>query len=235
MDDGDGALLIGTDHPPIAKADNIIVSTDLFQGGSSVLIPGSLLTANDTDDDLDNGTGEHLSVAAVDGSQTFGSVQMQSSDVLYNKDANFTLPGAGQSASDQFDYTVKDATGVTSSTHANLTIQGGSDLVGTGGDDVLVPGNGAHNLTGGAGNDTFVFTPNNGSDTITDFQIGQDHIQLSGFFTGNTDPAFQNFLANLQVAAGNVISDNAHLPGVQITLANVNVNQLHASDFVVHN
>ena len=71
---------------------------------------------------------------------------------------------------------------------------------------------------------------------ITDFTIGQDQIQLNGFFTSPTDPAFQSFLTTLQAAANGVhtISDS-HLLGVQITLTNVNVNQLHASDFIVHN
>lgn len=236
MDDGNGHPVIGTDHPPVAVPDSIIASADLLQSSSSVLIPGYLLTENDTDADLNSNVGEHLSVSAVDTSQTLGSVLLQGTDVLYTKSAGFTLPGAGQSATDQFGYTVTDATGITSSTHVTLTVEGGTSIVGTGGNDVFVTGNGTHTLTGGSGSDTFVFTPNNGNDTITDFQIGQDHIQLDGFFSSNTDPAFTAFLSNLQAQSNgvNTISDSSHLPGLTITLNNVSVNQLHASDFIIH-
>ena len=102
--------------------------------------------------------------------------------------------------------------------------------------DRISGGSGNDTIRGGGGNDTFVFAKNDGNDTITDFTIGQDQIQLNGFFTSPTDPAFQSFLTTLQAAANGVhtISDS-HLLGVQITLTNVNVNQLHASDFIVHN
>jgi Ca2+-binding RTX toxin-like protein len=118
------------------------------------------------------------------------------------------------------------------------TILGDSNnnvLNGLGGNDLINGRDGNDTLTGGGGNDTFVFAANNGNDTITDFQIGQDQIRLDGFFTSNTDQGFLDFVAALNNAANGVttISDS-HLTGVAITLTNVNVNQLHASDFVIN-
>lgn len=63
-------------------------------------------------------------------------------------------------------------------------LQGGAGrdvLNGDAGDDVLLGGWGSDLLTGGAGADRFVFTPGQGGrDIITDFQCGEDRIDLSG-------------------------------------------------------
>ena len=65
---------------------------------------------------------------------------------------------------------------------------GNNVLNGDAGNDTLMGGAGYDNLTGGAGNDVFVFdTPlytldsyatTTGYDTITDFTVGADKIQL---------------------------------------------------------
>lgn len=68
-------------------------------------------------------------------------------------------------------------------------LRGGSGrdtLIGAGGDDHIVGGLDADTLTGGPGADTFVFTRAiessvATSDTITDFQAGQDKLDLSAF------------------------------------------------------
>jgi len=53
-------------------------------------------------------------------------------------------------------------------------------IVGGDGNDELYGGLGIDNLTGGAGNDIFVLAPNQGRDTIKDFNINEDLIALSG-------------------------------------------------------
>jgi len=65
--------------------------------------------------------------------------------------------------------------------YKKLNGTGGRDTItGTAGDDVIFGGIGADTLTGGAGSDVFVFTNlQDGVDTITDFQLGSDRIQLS--------------------------------------------------------
>ncbi len=72
---------------------------------------------------------------------------------------------------------------------------GGNDIViGNGGDDYLAGGNGKDVLTGGAGEDVFVFytaLSKKSTDTITDFQRGDDTIglytQIFTALSGDTD------------------------------------------------
>ncbi|MFC3612588.1 calcium-binding protein [Lutimaribacter marinistellae] len=52
---------------------------------------------------------------------------------------------------------------------------------GTAADDILSDGDGSEVLTGRAGRDVFVFTPDGQADTIADFEPGIDRIDLSGF------------------------------------------------------
>jgi len=49
---------------------------------------------------------DNLTIASVDGSQSFGSVKLQGGDIVYTKSANFALPGDGQRPTDQIAYTV---------------------------------------------------------------------------------------------------------------------------------
>ncbi|GET38404.1 calcium-binding protein [Microseira wollei] len=70
---------------------------------------------------------------------------------------------------------------------------GGDDILNGGaGNDTLNGGKGADQLRGGAGNDiltggngpdTFIFAPGEGTDTVSDFQLGPDLIGLSGGLT----------------------------------------------------
>ena len=65
----------------------------------------------------------------------------------------------------------------------NDTLRGGDGhdlLLGGDGDDLLVGNLGEDTLVGGTGSDRFLLSPNSGTDTISDFQLGIDRIQLSG-------------------------------------------------------
>ena len=77
----------------------------------------------------------------------------------------------------------------------NLTLTGTGDIdgtanaadntiIGNGGDNVVDGGAGNDILTGGAGTDTFVVSAGNNADTITDFTVGTDKIDLSAVFGG---------------------------------------------------
>jgi Ca2+-binding RTX toxin-like protein len=69
--------------------------------------------------------------------------------------------------------------GVTDGQNFLFGYQGKDQLFGLGGDDFLNGGQGKDQLTGGEGADTFVFTKGSGKDTITDFEVGVDIIQVA--------------------------------------------------------
>lgn len=54
-------------------------------------------------------------------------------------------------------------------------------LLGTDGDDLILDGGGIDILTGSAGADVFIFVPDGSPDTITDFTIGEDRIDISSW------------------------------------------------------
>ena len=56
---------------------------------------------------------------------------------------------------------------------------GKDTLYGDAGDDTINGGEGDDTLAGGTGSDTFVFGPDTGNDTITDFDAANDTIDLS--------------------------------------------------------
>lgn len=58
---------------------------------------------------------------------------------------------------------------------------GNDTLAGAAGEDTLIAGTGADRLSGGAGADVFVFAADGQGDTVTDFQHGQDRLDLSGW------------------------------------------------------
>ena len=63
----------------------------------------------------------------------------------------------------------------------NNTITGNNGkniLIGNGGNDKLIGGAGSDTLTGGTGNDIFLFKSLSGIDTITDYSVANDTIQL---------------------------------------------------------
>src|SRR5262245_43158392 len=74
---------------------------------------------------------------------------------------------------------------------------GGDDtLNGAGGNDRLVGGSGNDTLTGGTGADVFKYdTREFGTDTVTDFQVGTDKIDVSGLNIGDF-ATLQRFIAN---------------------------------------
>ena len=49
------------------------------------------------------------------------------------------------------------------------------------GNDIVIDGAGSDTLWGGTGADLFIFTPDGQTDTVADFQLGQDRIDLSAY------------------------------------------------------
>jgi Ca2+-binding RTX toxin-like protein len=98
---------------------------------------------------------------------------------------------------------------------------------GGGGNDTLIGGAGNDTLTGGAGADVFVFSGTIDSDTIRDFAVSQDKLDLRAFgidsaaeLTPFTSNSGSNLVLNF--GGGNVVEMN----GVQVA-------QIHDGMFVV--
>lgn len=103
---------------------------------------------------------------------------------------------------------------------------GDDDLNGGGGNDRLVGGTGSDDLNGGGGNDVFVFETLHGGDTIEDFDVNGDRIDLSGHAGFNS---FADVLAGSSEFSGNtLIGSGANA----IFIEGVTKAELGADDFI---
>ncbi|MGF1537038.1 MAG: hypothetical protein ACFB4J_11230 [Elainellaceae cyanobacterium] len=103
------------------------------------------------------------------------------SDALYGAGGNDTLYG-GLDNDDLYGQAGNDI----------LVGGAGNDiLIGGDGNDRLIGGAGDDQLTGGSGTDTFVLTSDIGTDTITDFTIGEDLIELEAGLNWDDLTVFQ--------------------------------------------
>ena len=102
---------------------------------------------------------------------------------------------------------------------------GNDSLYGDAGSDILNGGTGDDSLSGGAGRDTFTFSASFGSDTINDFTVGFDSINLSALSIAD----FNALLSNTADVSGNAVIT---LSGNTITLTSVTKSQLLQGDFV---
>jgi hypothetical protein len=114
--------------------------------------------------------------------------------------------------------------------------QGSAVVNGTPGNDVIHATSANDVLSGGAGADQFVFAPEakSSSDIITDFTPGQDHIDLR-LFSGVVDSAnIDNWLqTNAAPSAANPHDVMITIGNDALTLKNIALASLHASDFIV--
>ncbi|MEP0912397.1 DUF4347 domain-containing protein [Leptolyngbya sp. GB1-A1] len=145
---------------------------DTLRGGTG----NDVLYGNEGDDDLLGDEGNDILLGGVGNDTLRGG---SNNDVLEGQAGNDTLLG------DAGDDLLFGGEGVNSlrGGDGNDQLTGGSStdtLFGDAGDDLLNGGAGADSLMGGIGNDTFVLTAGEGADTITDFVLGQDKIQLQG-------------------------------------------------------
>ena len=131
--------------------------------------------------------------------------------IIAGSDASETMDGKG---GDDFLYGGK----------GNDTLLGGlgDDLLDGGqGRDILDGGAGDDILTGGRGGDSFVFRPGFGHDTITDFALFEDRLDISGF---HSRPGFSRsgLTLELNFGGGDTLSINFEgadhwLPALQST------------------
>ena len=107
---------------------------------------------------------------------------------------------------------------------------------GTPGNDVIHATSANDVLTGGAGADQFVFAPEAkaSSDIITDFTPGQDHIDLRLFSDVVNSANIDHWLqTNSAPSAANPHDVMITIGNDTLTLKNIALASLHASDFIV--
>ena len=176
--DGDGAstertltiAVTNLNEAPVAVADGVAVSEDATSDNL-----WNVLLGNDRDPDA----GTTLSISAVDGSGTLGSLIFDpaTQTLRYVADNDrFDALAPGETVVDRFTYTVTDAGGLTSTATVEVTVTGIADgvrrdggngndaLLGTGGEDVLSGGNGNDSLRGLDGHDEL--SGGNGEDLL---------------------------------------------------------------------
>jgi Ca2+-binding RTX toxin-like protein len=107
-------------------------------------------------------------------------------------------------------------------------------LEGQNGNDMLIGREGNDTLTGGNGSDTFVFADGHGSDLVTDFQVGADHLDLTAISGLNTYSDLEalmseaNGAVTITFSPGNSIELHAATGTLDIATLN-----LHQSDFLL--
>jgi len=116
---------------------------------------------------------------------------------------------------------------------------GDDSIAGGSGDDIIYGGGGDDQLWGSGERpdinpgetdfDTFVFMPGHGNDTVHDFNLNEDRIDLSHFnsVTGLADLSIQQQGANTMISVGPQSGDSIQLMGV-------NASDLDAGDFIFH-
>ena len=108
--------------------------------------------------------------------------------------------------------------------------EGNDLLIGSRGRNTLIGGEGDDILTGGGASDTFVFGPSDfGNDTITDFGVRRDVLDISAFSFGVAE--FTALLDNAQQIGADTLL--AFAPNNTVLLEGVDANTLDAGSFVV--
>ena len=107
--------------------------------------------------------------------------------------------------------------------------EGDDIMAGEAGEDWFIGGEGDDTMTGGADADTFIFGEAHGSDTITDFTVDVDEINLS-LINSITDFSQLNLI---QDGTDTVIDLSGH-GGGKITLEDVSLSDLDADDFAFY-
>ena len=187
--------IAGVNDAPVAVDDTITTT-----GNAPITITAATLISNDSDVDAS----DTLSITNVD-TAINGTVGVDSNgDIIFTPDSIFTGQGS-------FIYTASDGNGGTATASVNITTpsdSGSRDIDGTPGDDVLVGTavndritgfQGADTLTGGDGKNLFIYTTvYDGIDTVTDFKVGTDQIELVSLLASRnyqgTDPIADGFI-----------------------------------------
>jgi hypothetical protein len=223
FDDGCGNAEVAT--APQANDDHVIASYSALDECSTLTLPSEVLLSNDSDAIR----GDTL---AVDHASSGDNTCVSGPDCEGNIAVKFDNAGDGGN----FSYTTKDSYCLNSSASVDVSFQCGS-LEGTCGNEIILPGSQSACLTGGGGNDTFLFANNvaTGNYNVTDFTThsqgggGADVIDLENF---SNICDFHDVLCNAQDVGCNTVIDLGC--NNSITLQNVHISDLSSADFAIH-
>ena len=221
------------DYTLPANVEKLVLQGTAINGTGNDL--DNTITGNALNDVLSGGAGNDLLFAGAGADTLIGGTGNDSYTVNSAKDVVIEKPGEGwdqifssvdYSAPDNIEQLVltgnairgtANQTGMTMIGNAAdniLTGGAGKDqIAGGAGNDTINGGGGDDYLAGGAGNDTFVFAKSFGHDTITDFNVNQDHIDWSALTAGGA-PTMKMVGANAVVSFG---QDNITFLGVSVS------------------
>ncbi|MBK9160736.1 MAG: tandem-95 repeat protein [Nitrosomonadales bacterium] len=106
---------------PTASAD----SGAAIEDGGAVLLDAATLLANDTDPDFIHG--DMLNIVGISQADSGAAVSLLNGEVQYDAGTLFQSLGQGQTATDNFSYTVSDMAGATSTAQVSMAIAGMND------------------------------------------------------------------------------------------------------------
>jgi VCBS repeat-containing protein len=239
-------------QPPVASAD----SNGVAKGSTLNVPAHFGVLANDTDPDVfDQGHLQVSAVIGLPAGQTvagtYGSLSLNT-DGSYVYVANHGNLPSKIVAQDVFEYKVTDNFGSTDTASlyivvfnpgvsyqagVNTILTGGNgpdvldgaagncELFGGNGPDVLIGGNG-DTLTGERGPDTYLFRPEFGTNTITDFDLRTDFIQ----FDKSIFASISDILSHTSDGSAGAVIDAGN--GDTVTLVGVQAEQLAAASNV---
>ncbi len=229
--DGNGGTNVVFDRGPVIATDNFDVTGN--PNGTTTITGLSVSEDN-------NSANQTYTVTATTGAAGSSVTPSPASGSLTDINNYFATgvtynPGSTPPATDKVTGTVTDSFGATDAVNFVFNEAGtGPNIVlqGTAGKDVIFATGSSDTLTGGGGQDQFVFKPNFGPNvaqhTITDFVDGLDKIDIRQFsnVSATTLPA-----AETQQGNDTLITLDSH---DNLLLKNVVVANLHNSDFIFH-
>ncbi|MBU6462110.1 MAG: VCBS domain-containing protein [Bradyrhizobium sp.] len=182
-------------------------------------------------------SGVDVSALIASGAITFGTVKTTGGqDVLdwtYNPaNANLDFLQPGDTLTLTFNATVSDGHATTANQALTITLVGnGASVVnGTAQNDTFTDVGGGVTISGNGGHDVYNFNAHFGSATISDFDVGNDVIDISSMSFASVTALLNSTVASGANGANTLIADST---GDTITLDNVSVAQLkaHPGDF----
>ncbi len=221
---------LSTNITTITDDDNVVtgVRIDLGEwGGGTITLEGITSVDDLTEDMFDLPSG---STTSRFGTENANAIDGDGgADMIYGMEGDDTLRGEGGGDmifGGEGDDWLEGGAG------EDLLMGGeGDDMIfGGEGDDMMIGGEGSDTMIGGTGADTFVFNQSSGHDTITDFsKVEGDRIDLSAFTNITSIGDLRGYQAGDDAVI--VLGFNG---GDTITLEDVQLSDLQASDFVLY-